>query len=148
MALKHEIQEQLMTAMKAKETVRVSTLRMLKAAILKFEVEGERKEAGDEDIMKIIQREIKSRRDSVEQFQAGNRFDLAENEEKEIAVLMEFMPPQMTEEEITALAKEVIKETGAKSRADMGRIMGALMPKVQGQADGTLVSKVVNGLLG
>lgn len=137
-----------MTAMKAKETVRVSTLRMLKAAILKFEVEGERKEAGDEDIMKIIQREIKSRRDSVEQFQAGNRFDLAENEEKEIAVLMEFMPPQMTEEEITALAKEVIKETGAKSRADMGRIMGALMPKVQGQADGTLVSKVVNGLLG
>lgn len=148
MALKHEINSQLMEAMKAKDDVRVSTLRMLKAAIMKFEVEGERKEASDEDVLKLIQREIKSHKDSVEQFKSGNRFEMAEKEEKEIAILVEFMPPQMSEEEILAIAKQVIAETGAKSKSDMGRVMGAMMPKVQGQADGTLVSKVVNGLLG
>jgi len=137
-----------MEAMKAKDEVRVSTLRMLKASIMKYEVQGERKEADDEQVMKLLQREINSRRDSVEQFTSGNRPEMAENEQKEIAVLMKFMPPQITEEEVLAIAKQTIEETGAKSRADMGRVMAAMMPKVQGRADGTLVSKIVSGLLG
>ena len=149
MALKNEIQTQLVEAMKAKDPMRVSALRMLKAAILKFEVSGkEKREAGDSDIADIVKKEIKSRRDSIEQFRAGGRDEMADNEEKEVAVLMEFMPPQMSEEEIMKLAKEAVAETGAKSRQDMGRVMAVLMPKVKGMADGGLVNKVVGGLLG
>lgn len=134
--------------MKEKDETRTNVLRMLKAAIMKFEVEGgERKEATDEDIMKLIQREIKSRRDSAEQFRKGNRMEMAEAEEAEIEVLMEYMPPQMSEEDITKVVKEVIEETGAKSKQDLGRVMGVLMPKIQGQADGALVSKIVNEML-
>lgn len=138
----------MLDAMKAKDETRLSVLRMLKASIMKFEVEGgERKDATDEDVMKLIQKEIKSRRDSAEQFRKGDRPEMADAEEKEIAVLMEYMPPQLTEEEVTKIVKEVIEETGAKSKQDLGRVMGALMPKVQGQADGALVSKIVNSLL-
>lgn len=149
MALKQQIQSQLLEAMKAKDETRLSVLRMLKASIMKFEVEGgERKDATDDDVMKLIQKEIKSRRDSAEQFRKGGRDEMAAAEEKEIEVLMEYMPPQLSEEEVTAIVKEVIEETGAKSKQDLGRVMGALMPKVQGQADGALVSKIVNSLLG
>lgn len=148
MALKHQIQTQLNEAMKAKDELKVSALRMLKAAILKYEMEGERKEADDEVILKIIQKEIKSRRDSASQFRKGNRPEKAEQEEKEIEILMGYMPPQMSEGELVAIAKEVIAQVGASSRADLGRVMGAMMTKVQGQADGALVSKVVNELLG
>lgn len=149
MALKQQVQSQMLEAMKAKDETRLSVLRMLKAAIMKFEVEGgERKEATDEDVMKLIQKEIKSRRDSVEQFRNGNRPEMADAEEKEISVLMEYMPPQLSEEEVAQIVKDVIAETGAKSKQDLGRVMGALMPKVQGQADGAMVSKIVNGLLG
>ena len=149
MLLKNQIQSQMLEAMKAKDTVKLSVLRMLKASIMKFEVEGgERKDATDEDVMKLIQKEIKSRRDSAEQFRKGDRPEQAAAEEKEIEVLMEYMPPQLSEEEVTQIVKDVIAETGAKSKQDLGRVMGALMPKVQGQADGAVVSKIVNSLLG
>lgn len=147
MALKQTINENLTAAMKAKEEVRVSTLRMLKAAILTFEVSGERKEATDEDILTIVNKEIKQRRDSAEQFKAGNRFEQAEKEEKEIAVLLEFMPPQMSEQEIINLAKEAIAATGSSSKADIGKVLKVLMPRVKGKADGALVNKVVASML-
>jgi uncharacterized protein len=147
MALKHQIQQDMLNAMKAHEDVKVSALRMLKAAILKYEVSGERKEATDQDVLTIIGKEIKSRRDSIEQFKAGNRMEMAEKEEKEIAVLMEYMPPQMSEEELKQVAKEIIATMGAKSKADLGKVMGAMMGKVKGMADGDLVSKVVKELL-
>jgi hypothetical protein len=120
---------------------------MLKAAILKFEVAGEKKEATDEDVLNLIGREIKARREAASQFRDGNRFELAEKEDKEAEVLLEFMPPQLTEEEITVIVKEVIAETGAKDKQDVGRVMGAVMPKVKGRADGAIVGKVVNILL-
>lgn len=147
MALKHQIQEDMLQAMKAHEDVKVSALRMLKAAILKYEVSGERKEATDQDVLTIIGKEIKSRRDSIEQFKAGNRMEMAENEEKEIAVLMAYMPPQMSEDELKKVAKEVIASMGASSKADLGKVMGAMMGKVKGMADGDIVSKVVKELL-
>ncbi len=147
MALKHQIQEDMLHAMKAHENVKVSALRMLKAAILKYEVSGERKEATDQDVLTIIGKEIKSRRDSIEQFKAGNRMEMAENEEKEIAVLMAYMPPQMSEDELKKVAAEVIASMGAKSKADLGKVMGAMMGKVKGMADGDMVSKVVKELL-
>lgn len=147
MALKNQINEQLAEAMKAKEETKVSVLRMLKAAILKHEVSGDRTEASDENVLDLIQKEIKSRRDSAEQYRKGNRPELADKEEKEIEILLEYMPPQMTKEEVIVIAKEVIAETGAQSKADLGRVMGKMMPKVKGQADGNLVSEVVNSLL-
>jgi uncharacterized protein len=147
MALKQHIQSELVTAMKADDKVKVSVLRMLKAAILKFEVSGERKEASDEDIMQIINKEIKQRRDSADQFKAGNRFELADKEEKEIEVLLEYMPPQLTEEEIVEIVKQTIAEIGAKNAQDTGRVMGAVMPKVKGKADGAVISRVVTALL-
>lgn len=147
MALKNQIQADMLAAMKAKDDLKVSTLRMLKAAILKQEVSGERKEATDDVILGIIGKEIKSRRDSAEQFRAGNRPEMAEKEEKEIEVLLGYMPPQMSEEELKKIAKEVIASMGASSKADLGKVMGAMMPKVKGMADGDLVSKVVKELL-
>jgi len=147
MALKQHIQAEMVAAMKAGDKIKTDVLRMLKAAILKQEVSGERKEASDEEILEIINREIKQRRDSAEQFKAGNRFELAEKEEKEIDVLLEYMPKQLTEEEIVQIAKETIAEVGAKSKADTGRVMGAIMPKVKGKADGTVVNRVVSALL-
>lgn len=147
MALKNQIHADMLAAMKAKDEIKVSALRMLKAAILKQEVSGERKEATDEIILNIIGKEIKSRRDSAEQFKAGNRPEMAEKEEKEIEVLLTYMPPQMSEEELKKVAQEVIASMGASSKADLGKVMGAMMPKVKGMADGDMVSKVVKELL-
>jgi len=147
MALKNQIHADLMGAMKAHDEIKVSALRMLKAAILKHEVSGERKEATDEVILNIVGKEIKSRRDSAEQFRAGNRMEMAEKEEKEIEVLLGYMPPQMSEEELKKVAQEVIASMGASSKADLGKVMGAMMGKVKGMADGDMVSKVVRELL-
>lgn len=149
MSLKQDIQSQMIEAMKAKEEVRLGALRMVKAAIMKAEVSGsEKKELSDEEVMGILQKEIKSRKDSAEQFRAGGREESALKEEAEIAVLEKFLPEQMSEEEITVLVKEAIATTGASSKQDMGKVMGALMPKVKGKADGGLVNKIVGGLLG
>jgi uncharacterized protein YqeY len=147
MALKNQLQDDIIAAMKAKDDIRLNALRMVKAAILKFEVSGERKEATDADILGIINKEIKSRMDSAQQFRAGNRPELAEKEEKEIEILKVYMPPQLTEEEILKLAEEAIAETGATKKHEMGRVMAALMPKVKGMADGSVVNRIVSGLL-
>ena len=147
MALKNQVQADMLGAMKAHDEIKLSALRMLKAAILKFETSGDRKEATDADILSLISKEIKSRRDSAEQFKAGNRMELAEKEEKEIEVLLAYMPPQMSEEELTKVAKEVIASMGATSKADLGKVMGAMMGKVKGMADGDMVNKVVKALL-
>lgn len=148
MALKQQIQTEMISAMKAKDDLKVSVLRMLKAAILKFEVSGsEKKDATDADVLQLIGKEIKQRRDSAEQFKAGNRFESAEKEEKEIEYLLSYLPPQMGEEELKKVVAEVITEVGAKSKQDMGRVMGAVMEKVKGQADGGMVKDIVASLL-
>lgn len=148
MALKQQIQTELAQAMKDGDETKVSTLRMLKAAILKFEVSGsEKKDATDEDVLQILGKEIKQRRDSAEQFREGNRFEMADKEEKELEVLMEYMPPQLSEDELKKIVQETIDETGAQGMQDMGRVMGAVMGKVKGQADGNMVKEVVSAML-
>lgn len=148
MALKQQIQSDLAEAMKAGDDIKVSTLRMLKAAILKFEVSGKEKtDATDEIILDLITKEIKQRRDSIEQFKSGNRPEMAAQEEKELDILIAYMPPQMSDEELKKMVMEVIEESGAKSKQEMGRVMGAVMAKVKGQADGRRVKEVVNALL-
>lgn len=128
--------------------MKVSALRLLKAAILKFETAGDRKEAADEDVMVIIAKEIKQRKDSIESFKKGGRMDMAENEEKEMVVLQAYMPAQMGEAELRVIVKEAIANVGATSKADMGKVMGAIMPKVKGKADGGLVNRIVGEMLG
>lgn len=147
MALKQQLQDDMIAAMKAHEDIKVSALRLLKAAILKFEMAGERKEAADEDVLGIIGKEVKQRRDSIEEFNKGNRPDLAKKEQKELEVLQAYLPAQMGEEELKKLIMETIAAVGAHSKAEAGKVMGALMPKIKGKADGGMANRMVSIML-
>lgn len=146
--LREKVVEDLKQAMLAKDELKVSTLRMLKAAIMKFEVSGKEKvEASDDDVLSLIKKEAKARKDSIQQFRDGGRDEMAEKEEAELAILEEYLPEQMGEDQVKEVVAAVIAETGASSMADMGKVMGAAMGKLGGQADGGVVNKVVKELL-
>ena len=142
---KADLQQKVKESMLARNELRTSVLRMLVSAIKYSEIQkgGAGYEATEEDVMNMIQSEAKKRRDSIEQYTSAGRPELAVKEEEELAILKEFLPEQMNEEEVATLVKEAITETGASSAADMGKVMGALMPKVKGKADGNLVSRLV-----
>ncbi|MBI2032921.1 MAG: GatB/YqeY domain-containing protein [Candidatus Levybacteria bacterium] len=146
---KQELQEELKKAMFAKDEVKKSTLRMLLSAIGYYEINkgGAGYEANEEDVQTVIQKEVKQRKDSIEQFTSGGRQELADKETKELEILQTYIPAQMGEVEIKTLVKEAISQTGATSMQDMGKVMGALMPKTKGKADGSLVSKIVKEAL-
>jgi len=143
MTLKDQIVNDLTEAMKAKDEARTSTLRMLKAEIMKYEVSGADKEATDEVVTSIIQKQVKQRKDSEEQFRKGDRAEMADKEAAESKILEEYLPEQMGEDEIRKIIEEGIASSGAESKADMGKVMGAIMPKLKGKADGKLVNKIV-----
>ena len=147
MTLKEQLQQDLITSMKAKDEVTTGTIRLIKAAILRLETAGEKKVATDEDVIQIIGKEMKQRKDSIEQFEKGNRPELAEKEKLEMAVLEKYLPAQLSEEEIRNIVAEVIASTGATGKSDLGKVMGALMPRTKGKADGGLVNKIVQELL-
>ena len=142
---KEQLQDELKQSMLAKDEVRTSVLRMLISAIGYFEIQkaGAGYSATDEDIMSVIQKEAKKIKDSIEQFTAAGRTELAEKEKKELARLEAYLPEQMGEDEIRNLVKDAIGKTGATTQADMGKVMGALMPSTKGKADGGLVSRIV-----
>ena len=142
---KQELQKQLQESMKARNEIRTSTLRMLLSGINYYEIGkgGAGYEATEEDVLTVVQKEAKQRNDSIEQFRAGGRQDLVDKETAELKILKEFMPEQMNEDEIRGLVKQAISETGASSSNDMGKIMGNLMPKVKGKADGSTVNRIV-----
>lgn len=144
--LKEEIQKHLKEAMKSKDEVKVRTLRMVIAALKNFEVE-KMGEATDEEVIQIIQKEAKRRREAIEEYKNAGREDLAQSEEEELKILMEYLPKQMTEDEIRSLALEVIKEVGASSLKDLGKVMKVIMPKVKGRADGKVVNRIVREIL-
>ncbi|MCD6109830.1 GatB/YqeY domain-containing protein [bacterium] len=148
MSLKGQIQEDLTNAMKAREEIKVSALRMLKAEIMKLEVSGTKKEATDEDVVSIIQKQVKQQKDSEEQFRNGGREKMADKEAKEAEILSAYLPEQMSKEDVKKAVQEAITQVGATSKTDMGKVMGAVMPKVKGKADGKLVNKLVMELLG
>lgn len=145
MSLKEEIQSDLKQALKEKDTERCSVLRMLWAAIQNMEIQKRKKEEGltDEEIVEVISSEVKKRKESAQQYGDANRKDLAQKEEEEITILQKYLPEQLSEEEIRRLVKEAIGEVGASDPSQMGKVMGALMPKVKGRAEGGLVSKIV-----
>ena len=143
--LKQKLQEELKQAMLARNVLKTSVLRLLLSAINYYEIQkgGAGYEATDEDALAVIQKEAKQRRDSIEEFKKANRPELVEKENKELEMLQVYLPDQMNEEEIKKLVIEAIKETGVSNIQEMGKVMGALMPKIKGKADGGLVSKLV-----
>ena len=148
MSLKEQLTEDMKTAMKAKAEgkQRLAVIRMVRSAIRQAEIDG-KTELDDAGVVSIISKEVKSRRDSIEEFRKGGREDLVEQNEAEIAVLMPYLPKQLSEDEIRELVKAAVAQTGASSQKDMGKVMGALMPKVKGRADGKLVNTIVRELL-
>jgi uncharacterized protein len=142
MALREKLDEDLKSAMRAKDSLRMNTVRALKSAVKYREIEL-MKPLDDAGILGVMATEIKRRRDSVEQYRAGNRADLADKEEAEIKILQEFLPQQLTPGEVEAKVVEVIARVGAQGPKDMGAVMKALLPEVQGRADGKVVSELV-----
>ena len=148
MSLKDKLTADMKDAMKAREAgkLRLSVIRLVRGAIRQQEIDGQ-KELSDEDVLGVISKEVKQRRDSIEDFQKGGRDDLVAEAEAEIAVLMEYLPQQLSEDEVRSLVKEAIAASGATSPKDMGKVMKELMPKVKGRADGKLVNGIVKELL-
>jgi uncharacterized protein YqeY len=143
--LKDKIQEDLKLAMLERNEEKLSTIRMLKSALQYFEIQkgGAGYTATDEDVIDVIGREIKKRRESIEMFEKGNRQELADKEKKELDILQKYLPEQFSEEEIRKLIDEAITSTGATQMSDMGKVMGFLAPKIKGKADGQMVSSIV-----
>lgn len=147
-SLKQKIQEDLAEAMKAKDGAKISTLRMVKAAIEKFEAAGEKKkEASDEEILQVIAKEAKQRKESIEAFRKGSREDLAKKEEAELKILQSYLPEQISEEELKKVVQEVIQQLGAQGKGDFGKVMGAVISRVKGRAEGNAVSRLVGQIL-
>ncbi len=146
MALKERLDDDMKSAMREKAQLKLSTIRMLKSAIKYREIEL-MKPLDDAAIEGVVANEIKRRRDSVEQYKAGNRQDLADKEAAELAILQEYLPQQLTEAELRAKVDEAVKKVGAQGPKDMGAVMKALMPEVQGRAEGKLVSELVKARL-
>jgi uncharacterized protein YqeY len=146
MALKESIQEALKGALKRQQRVEVSTLRLVLSEIKNAEI-AQQKPADDNKVLDVIAKEVKRHRESIEAFKKGNRSDLVAQEEAELAVLMSYLPEQMSREEIMAAARRVVDAVGAKGLGDKGKVMAQLIPQLKGKADGKEVSEIVTELL-
>ena len=142
MSLQETIQNQLIVATKKKDAVHVGTLRMLRAAIKNRQVELQA-DLDDQEVLRLIRTQIKQRKEAIRQFEDGGRDDLVNKEEQELAVLMSFMPEQLSVEAINDVVAAVIQELGAKDMKDMGRVMKTVMGQLAGSADGKLVNEMV-----
>lgn len=146
MSLQTDIETAMRTAMKAGDAVRVATLRLAMAAAHNRQIELGH-ELTDADVVEVLDRQVKQRRESIELYRQGGRPELADAEEAEMAILREYLPEPLTDAELERLARESVAATGAKGPADMGRVMGALVPQTKGRADGKAVSDLVRRLL-
>jgi hypothetical protein len=146
MALKDQILADLKTAMKQKQKDRLRVLRSLKAKLLEKEIserEGGEAEISDEQTTEVLMKAAKQRKESIEQFENGDRPDLVEKEQYELEIIESYLPEMLSEEEIRNVARQKIDESGAKDLSDMGRVMGLMMQELKGKAEGSKVSKVV-----
>ena len=146
MTLKEKIQGALKGAIKRQQGVEVSTLRLLLSEIKYAEI-AQHKPADDGKVLDVVAREVKRRRESIEAFRKGNRSDLVEREEAELAILLSYLPKQVSREEIIVAAREAMVAVGAKGASDKGKVMAQLMPQLKGKADGKEVSEIVAELL-
>lgn len=146
MNLAERLNEDMKQAMKDGDKFRLQVIRMVRASIKNQEIEA-RRPLNEEEVIQVLSRELKQRRDSLQDFQKGGREDLVAQMTAEMDIISQYLPAQLSEEEIKEIALQTIKETGASSKADMGKLMGALMPKVKGRADGKVVNRIVQELL-
>lgn len=144
--LKDRIQEDMKAAMRARDSQRLGTIRLLMAAIKQKEID-ERVTLNDSEILAVIDKMVRQRRDSIEQFTKANRNDLVDIESFEIKVLQEYLPEPLSDEEVETIITEAIKETGATSIKDMGKVMALVKPKIQGRADMSQISAKIKTLL-
>lgn len=142
MSLSERLNDDMKQAMKSQDKFTLSVIRMVKASIKNIEID-QRRTLDDNEVLDVLNREVKQRKDSLQEFKNAGRDDLADSLHAEIDILMKYLPQQLTEEEVSAIVKQTIQEVGASSKADMGKVMSALMPKVKGRADGKLVNQLV-----
>ncbi|OGY25274.1 MAG: hypothetical protein A2Z11_02810 [Candidatus Woykebacteria bacterium RBG_16_43_9] len=149
MLMQEKIQEELKKSLKNKDEATVSTLRLLIAAIKNFEISKGKAgyKANDEEIAGVIQKQVKQRKESIEQYKAGNRQDLVEKESRELEILEKYLPRQLSEEEVEQIVEKKIKEIGASSLGDIGKVMGILSNELKGKADLGRVGKMVHDKL-
>lgn len=147
--LTEKIQNDLKDAMRAKDEQKLSIIRMLKSAIQYYEINkgGAGYEATDEDVIDVVGKEIKKRKESIELYEKGGRPELAEKEQSEITVLQTYLPEQLSEEAVTKMVEDAIAQTGASEMKDMGKVMGILNPQIKGKADAGFVSSLVKNKL-
>lgn len=145
--LRDSIADDMRAAMKARDQVRVSTLRMLMTGVKNAEVERGH-QLSDDEVVEVVAREAKRRRESIEAFEKGGRQDLVDQERAELAVLQSYLPERLSDDELARLVDEAIAEAGASAPKEMGAVMKVLMPKVKGRADGAAVSALVKSRLG
>lgn len=147
MSLKDKLMEDFKESMKARDEVRKNTVSLARAAIKQYEIDN-RKELDDQGIIEILTKQVKMRKDALSDFEKAGRTDLADAYNKEIEILMAYLPEQLTEAEIAAIVKQTAAEMGIEGgKQNFGKLMGALMPKVKGKADGGAVKKVLEGFL-
>lgn len=142
MSLKEKLQEDLKSSMKNKDTVRKSVITLVRAAIKQYEVD-KRKELSNDGVIEIISKQLKQRKDSLVEFEKAGRDDLIEETKSEIQVLEEYLPQQLSEDELEQIVIETIAEVGATSMKDMGKIMSTIKPKTAGRADGRKINELV-----
>jgi uncharacterized protein YqeY len=146
MNLSERLNEDMKQAMKSKDKFRLSTIRMVRSTIKYLEIDLKRT-LDDNEVLDILSREIKQRKDALQEFEAAGREELAASTKAEIEIIIQYLPEQLSEEEIKVIVQQTIQETGASSKSEMGKLMSALMPKVKGRADGKLVNQVVQQFL-
>ena len=146
MSLKETLLQDMKESMKEKDTIRKNTVQLVRSGVLQIE-KDKKIELDDEGVLDVIARELKKRRDSLPEFEKSGRTDLIENLKREIEVLLGYLPAQLTESEIQNIVNETVSELGASSMKEMGKVMGAITPKVKGRADNKIVSDLVKKAL-
>ena len=147
MSLKERIVADMKTAMRNRETVKLETIRLLRAAIQRKEVDS-RTELEDSGVLQIVQKQVKQCKDAASQFQQGGRSDLADREQAHVVILETYLPAQLSDAEMDALVEEAIQQTGATSMKEMGQVMGVVKSRAQGQADMGVISGKIKSILG
>jgi uncharacterized protein YqeY len=146
MSLKDKLADDLKSAMKNKDTIRKNVVQMVRAGVLQIE-KDKKITLDDEGVLDVIAKQLKQRRDSLPDYEKSGREDLISELKSEMDVLMEYLPQQLTREELEVIVKEAVSETGASSMKDMGKVMAAVMPKTKGRADGKVINEIAKNLL-
>lgn len=147
MSLAEQLKKDMIQAMKSKDSLKLSTLRLVKAALTHYQIEKRKEKLEDPDCLEILQKQIKQRRDSIESYEKAGRTELANKEKEELAILSQYMPAQMSDDDIRAEIQKAMQATGASTKNDSGKLMKVLMPIVKGKADGKRVQEIVASFL-